>query len=458
MSTKKEGKATKILNKLFGGRLIHSSSGFLTPIEFFGILGGVYSNSSIVLPTESDAKIVQAKLNSTDFARRYAWDPKGKYDGLSIHQDEVFQDNLEDLEHENHEPLRHLIQALAIPQKPGKTDPRTWSTAYFFPYSKELMHFDIRMKKETADAVTVERNNIRGAGALVHKILRTDGNEERLKRNRENLKKILDPTLATDGLFKRLNARNIADSKNVFNDDVEAQASRQGLKSEEFLCRVVDNILSNSALDKFTMVNHLMHILPLAIICHALRAAREITSPGELFFSAIMDFGFRSSQLRRESKSSLSRACKDFQSAIRKFAEAELAGEDEVDREKIIARALGNRGWGNHYALAGVEIGFINAYTGNRHHVIKDRLLEALVAAELDPGTYEITLKEFCARLFSHWGMVIDKEAAKKVGLLKRMNGADFVVNAEEHLTKPLRRLGLLREFSDQTLMVSLPE
>ena len=110
------------------------------------------------------------------------------------------------------------------------------------------------------DAVGVERNNLRGAGALVHKILRTDDNEERLERNRENLKKILDPTLATDGLFKRLNARNIADSKNVFEDKIESESSRKGFTSEEVLCRAVDNILSNPALDKFTMVNHLMHL------------------------------------------------------------------------------------------------------------------------------------------------------------------------------------------------------
>jgi hypothetical protein len=456
MST--EGKATEILNKLFGGRLIASSSGFLTPIEFFGILGGVYSNSAIVLPTESDAKIVQAKLNSTDFARRYAWDPKGKDAGLSIQQDEVFQDDLEDLEHEKHEPLRHLIQALAIPQKKGTSKDRTWTTAYFFPYSKELMHFDVRRKKGTNDAVGVERNNMRGAGALVHKILRTDDNDARLKRNRENLKKILDPTLATDGLFKRLNARNIADSGNVFEDKIESESSRKGFTSEAVLCRAVDNILSNLALDKFTMVNHLMHLIPLAMICHSLRAAREIMSPGELFFSAIVDFGFRSSQLRRESKSSLERARKDCQSAIRDFAKTELTGDDEIDHEEVAETALGGRGWGNYYALTAGEIGFLNATSGNRHHVIKDSLLEALVASELDPGTNEITLKEFCARLFTNWGMVIDKEAAKKVGLLKRMNGADFVVNAEEHFTKPLRRLGLLREFSDQTLMVSLPE
>ena len=89
--------------------------------------------------------------------------------------------------------------------------------------------------------------------------------------------------------------------------------------------------------------------------------------------------------------------------------------------------------------------------------MIKDSLLEGLVAAELEDGESEITLEEFCNRLFTHWGMVIDKNSAKQIGLLNRMNGADFEVNSKQYFAKVLKRLGLLNEFSDQTLMVSLP-
>lgn len=452
MSEKKN--SAELLNDLFGGRLISSSSGFLTTLEFFGIVGGVHSYDRSILPHENESKLLKLRLGSADFARRYAWRPNGKDIGLRILQDEVFKDELADLNNKNHFPLKHLIRALAIPMKPGSNSERTWTTAYFYPFSKELMHWDVRRHRNNDEAVGVERNNMRGAGALVHKFLRTDNDLKRLERNRIHLKEILSPTLATDGLFEKLNSRNNADLENIFEDDIEAESSRCGLESEDLLCRAIDNVLSKEV-DKFTKVNFLMHIIPLAVICHSLRVARRELNQNDNFVTGVVDFGNGPSQLRRESKSSLERAIKDCKLAIRSFIK-----NDNIDVEiiqEIEKKALGQRGWGNFYSLAAVEIGYLNAPSGNRHHVIKDSLLEALVAAELEEGESEITLEEFCKRLFTHWGMVIDKNSAKQIGLLNRMNGADFEVNSKQHFAKVLKRLGLLNEFSDQTLMVSLP-
>lgn len=447
-------KGADLLNGLFGGRLINSSSGFLTTLEFFGIVGGLYRNNKMILPSLNESKLLELKLGSTDFARRYAWEPNGKDAALKIKGDKVFHDGLETLNHSNHIPLKKLIQSLVIPQKPASKDPRKWTTAYFLPYSEELMHWDVRRHTKNTEAVGVERNNMRGAGALVHKLLRTDKNLDRLDRNRQNLAEILNPTLATDGLFRRLNERNIADQEKIFKDDIESKSFCKGLESENFLCRAFDNILSKD-LDKFTKVNHLLHMIPLAVICHALRVARKELKQGGEFVSGIIDFGTGPSQLRRESKSTLERAIKDCKLAIREFVSKEY--KDKSTRDEIEKVALGSRGWGSFYALAAAEIGYINSYTGNRHHVIKESLLEALVAAELDKGESEITLEEFCGRLFKHWGMVVDKNSARKIGLLDRMNGASFQINTKQHFAKVLSRLGLLKEFSDQTLMVSLP-
>ena len=120
---------SELLNLLFGSKLAGSSSGFLTAIEFFGILGGVYSyanddelNKDIserILPDVSSTPIVSAKRNSLDFARRYAWEPKGVDADLKIQHDEVFQNALGNLQDPQHSPLRGLVRALAIPQKPG---------------------------------------------------------------------------------------------------------------------------------------------------------------------------------------------------------------------------------------------------------------------------------------------------------------------------------------------------
>ena len=111
-----------------------------------------------------------------------------------------------------------------------------------------------------------------------------------------------------------------------------------------------------------------------------------------------------------------------------------------------------------YYPRTAAAIGYLNSFTGVRHHVLKDPLINALVMAELKPDEEEITLEEFCNRLFKHWGMVVNRESAQKAGLLNEMNGAVFDENAKEHLGSSLRRLGVLREFSDQTQMVGVPK
>ena len=76
--------------------------------------------------------------------------------------------------------------------------------------------------------------------------------------------------------------------------------------------------------------------------------------------------------------------------------------------------------------------------------------------AEISSEEEEITLDEFCDRLFRNWGMVVNRNAAERAGLLKEMNGAVFDQNMDEDFASSLRRLGVLKEFSDQTKIVGL--
>ena len=68
----------------------------------------------------------------------------------------------------------------------------------------------------------------------------------------------------------------------------------------------------------------------------------------------------------------------------------------------------------------------------------------------------EITLTEFCSRLYRHWGMVIDDASAKDAGLDNEINSAVFDRNAKVDFASVLKRMGFLREFSDATQMVGI--
>lgn len=443
-----------VANELFGGRVFGSGAGYLTAIEFFGLLGAAFSHNKKIL---ADDELMEVQLNSADFARRYAWPPKKAGDAeLKLTEaTDVFSGGLEDFQNENHEPLVQLIRSLAIPKKPNVSAGRDWTTARFYPYSKELMHWDIRRKKGVRNEVQTERNDIRGAGALAHKILRGDNDSARLKRIQEGFKEILDPTLATDQLFSRLNKGNNCEAGHIFKDEIEQKSKTIGLESEGILCRSVDNILTNKNLDKFTKVNHLMHIIPLAVMCHALRAARHYLDDRGKFYTSVVDFGYSRTQLRDKSNSQLGEAANDIKLAISKKCEDMFP--DPEERRGAVNVALGQRNWGNYYILTGAAIGFLNAASGKRFHTLKDNLILALVAAELGSNEKEITLKDFCGRLFDNWGMVIDHHALRHMDWSDDLSATAFKRNAQEHFANRLRHLGILREFSDSTVMVGLP-
>ena len=81
---------------------------------------------------------------------------------------------------EAREVLGVLFASLQIqpPNVKNTTDPG-WTRKPFFPFTRSLIHWDIKKSNET-----IERVWMRGGGSLLHKILRKDPDSERLAKIR----------------------------------------------------------------------------------------------------------------------------------------------------------------------------------------------------------------------------------------------------------------------------------
>ena len=325
----------------------------------------------------------------------------------------------------------------------------------------ELAHWDIAARGPTRgspenDHIEIERYYLRGAGALIHKILRKDEDEERLSEVRTGLTKLLKDILVTDRLFKIFNSKDISGSEKAAPDRIERRSKSDHSPGEQVMRRAIRNVLSHKV-DKFIKVDSMMHLLPLAVMCLILRKSQSANGEAaQPFVSSVLDCGYKPSQLRRESKGSFATAQKQVEIALRQEGEKLVDDEDPEKKEEIIRAAV--RGIKGYYPRTAASIGFLNAAQGVRYHVLKDPLINALVMAEISGEEEEITLDEFCGRLFNNWGMVVSRNAAEQAGLLQEMNGAVFEQNTDEDFAASLRRLGVLREFSDQTKMVGMPQ
>jgi len=450
-------KGTDLTEEIYGGVIDDDSAGFYTSMEFFGILSGTLQAGGELLPPAGDVK---TKLLGADFARRYAWPPEEpKNRQLRLEGSDIFTGELANPESSKHKTLQGLVRALAAPRRSNATGQRTWNGSHLMPYSKHLAHWDIAARgpernAQENDHIEMERYYLRGAGALVHKIIRMDNDKDRLKDIRTSLTHLLNDIMVTDRLFEIFNSKDISGSEQASIDSVEKRSRSQNSTGEKVMRKAIHNLLSHKV-DKFIKVDSLMHILPLAVLCLIVRKSQpENGDAPHLFVSSVVDCGNKPSQLRRESKRSFATAHKQIEIALRTEGEKLLEDRETDTKQKIIKAAVS--GVKGYYPRSAASIGFLNAPSGVRHHVLKDPLINALVMAEIPSEEEEITLDDFCSRLFRNWGMVVNRNAAERAGLLKEMNGAVFDRNMDEDFASSLRRLGVLKEFSDQTKIVGL--
>ena len=99
-------------------------------------------------------------------------------------------------------------------------------------------------------------------------------------------------------------------------------------------------------------------------------------------------------------------------------------------------------------------IGALNAPVGSQHLTFGLPLLEALVAAAIEPRR-QIEFSSLCQLLDDEMGVIVNARAASTADLLQYANASDFEQN-EAGLAQQLRSLGVLHDFSDSTRMVAM--
>lgn len=439
--------AAGISRRLFGGVLEEKGKGFLPALELFTLIEGTRLQAEddeecnrLVLPDETEhLKYVR---RSHDFIRRLVWDP----DSVEVEANSFLLDS------DSRETMRALFESLAVPM--GTRKSVQWKNSYFQPYVRELIHYDVATR---GSKLSVERVNFRGSGALVHKILRSDPNKERLQRIRKLLVNLYPTDAGPVGrLAAAMHAHDTAQPK-THEDDNEVQARLFGDVWEERLIAGFENILSHESLAPAARIQALMHWVAFSLIRMQLARARtRIGRDHEDFL--IVDMGQLPGQLRRESTRSLKAALSDIglamESEARNVREGATAEGETSAGEDADPQDSWHRAFRNFFSGTAAAIGFLNAPSGKRHFTLKLDLLQTLVLAALPPGKRELTFEEFCSDvLYGEWGLVLNSRTAADAGLLDKLNGSIFDKNAES-LAKELRHIDLLTEYSDHTRMI----
>ena len=163
--TRKPLKGPELSGKMYGGILDYDGAGHYPGIE---LLNFVYCNGAgAPLPAEDETYLSR---RAQDFARRLVWD-----DNFAAHpkREEVLFDRATE------DAVRKLLECLQL-AIPSSTKRPSWERAHFFPYSLSLIHWDARQRGAQSEP-RIERRYLRGGGALLYHILRTDPDTERLK-------------------------------------------------------------------------------------------------------------------------------------------------------------------------------------------------------------------------------------------------------------------------------------
>ncbi len=433
----KANHATTISRSIFGGVLHADSYGFYTGLEFFSILAGCTRANQGALPNLEDYPEVSPLHISHDFARRIAWPP-------AVHK---VDENLcfsETIKEEKKKAFAGLIQSIAVPV-PARRKESTWHNSHFFPYGLDLAHFDARIKGSKGN-VSVEPIYYRGAGSLAFKILRSDPNVERRTAVAIGLSALFENL--EDTLNKLLGALHQHDDFKNNNPSSSRQESEIQIRNdifEENLRDGVQRILKYENITPAVRVDALLYFLPFALLRLQHGRARKILGlSDECFVSGVVDFGYDSSRLRRESKKSFDETLRDIMKGLNDHAKIKFAdrdfGKKNLDQFK------------SFYSRTAGAIGLLNSSTGSRFYKLKEGLTEAVILAEVDAHR-EIPFSELCDRLYSRWGLVISRETAEKGGLLRTIDSGIFEKNSE-HFADYLRDLGFLHDYNDMTRMV----
>lgn len=413
---------TAVSIELYGGILDIDGAGHFPGLE---LINFVVCGTDGILPNPSFGKI-HLKRETHDFARRLVTEKL-----ITSEKDKVL------LGSHSADAVTHLLKCLELNK--NSINAKTWSRTHFFPYTRSLVHWDGRDRRNTE----LERTYLRGGGALAHSILRNDQNQERLEKIREGFKDIYPESQDTplERVASTLLSHGYKDPGPV-QDLVEPRSLIFNDKLEELYRFGVENILSYRQLPPVQRIRALMDWTGIwLVIMQANRSAKHLEAANTFF---IVDCAGAHPQLRRASQKNLKDHISDIEDAVRKIAETKGGILGKHHFGKI-------RGF---FASTAWTCGMLNSHKGKRHLTFRLQAIEALVMAAVGSGK-EITFEAFTTDWLGYkCGFIVGREAAASAELLNRFDASIFEEN-ERQFAEQMKATGMLSVFSDATRMVS---
>lgn len=419
-------KAPRLSRQIFGGILDYDGAGHYPGIE---LLNFVYCNrDGTPLHTKDNTYL---ERRAQDFARRLVWDDD--FEAHPKRKEVLFDRATEDA-------VRKLLECLQL-AIPSSAKRPSWERAHFFPYSLSLIHWDAR-KRGGQPEPRIERRYLRGGGALLYRILRTDPDRGRRQRCSEGFELLYraDNESSLERLMSVLSSHGHKDRSFVL-DTVEPQSKLFNDDLENLYRDGTARILGHTKLPTVARVRALLNWsgfwLVTAQNSRAASFAEKNVSP------IICDCGASHAQLRRASQ----RCLKSLQGQILDAVEIAV---DQADGE--LSKKARDKIRGFFWATA-ATVGLLNAWRGRRHFTLGLDLLEALVLASTEADS-EMTFESFVSDwLYQRCNIIVGRSAAEQADLLNVFDASIFEDN-ENQLAQQMSTAGLLTEYSDATRMV----
>ena len=429
----KELKGPEISRKLFGGVLTYDGAGYYPGLE---LLNMVFGTNDEILPGK-EKKEVKIIRSSHDFARRLVWD-----DNFHEHpmRKQVFVD-----EGKAEVALKHLLECLQL-EIPSSTLKPKWTRAHFFPYTKSLIHWDARSRdSRKPNNINIERQYLRGGGALAFKVLRFDDNQERLNGIRIGFEALYGKEVtALDRLTTVLSEHGFKEKEGDAGvDRIEFKSVSVNDDLEETYRNGVSRILGHTDLPSVSRIRTLINWTGFwLILVEMQRAAKSIARPLPYILCDCCDGNHP--QLRRGAQRCLKQILGLIENAVKHYVDSQSKQVKKADQRKI-------RGF---FLATASTVKLLNAWKGRKHFTLGLDILETLVLAGCEKGG-EIPFDRFLSEwLYEKCRIVVGRSAAEQSNLFTSLDSSIFEDN-ENELSNQMSAAGLVTQYSDATRMVS---
>ena len=233
-----------------------------------------------------------------DFARKLVWD---NFFQTDTRKDEVLVDQV------TVENLARLLECLQL-EIPNAIKKPAWHRAHFFPYTKNLIHYDARRKKRTEDAdhkVEMERKYLRGSGALAFKVLRLNPDVDQKERISKGLEALFSGSeeSALDSIVRVFKEKSLADSNPSYDEIEDKKTSCRNDELDEVYRFGVANIVSYKSLSSAIRTKALVNWTGIWLTLVQSVRAENFLDPESDATPFIIDAGNSNKKLRQASAS-----------------------------------------------------------------------------------------------------------------------------------------------------------